>query len=424
VKEECDDGLGADAAPDRACTQACVVTDRLVATDSAVLARRLGDGRHPLACSPAGHAVAFVETPFADAANGDRVAVATFGSAGERKAVARLATNSFEPSPVVAALPDGSYALAFAAVVAAGASLDVQLAHVSSDGASVNLAGLANTTTDFGQHSPDLAWAGQELVVAWEDDSPPVSPSSSGRRICTRRFGADLTPLAASEQCDAVSQYFPSHIVLAAGAPGVLRSWRQDGGSLHQFVVAGSAWSTAIATSPSPTKDDAQALAWVDGTHALLVFTNGDGEQMAAAVSSSGAVAMSPTKLNPTPAPARFAPSLAVTADGVYLAWREPAVLGDGGWDPAYEELWLQKLVWTGSGLDTTTHAPIRLPRETSHRPGDQRTPQLAPCVLAPAGAVLGSWDDLTGTNYSTQSPHGDVVVELIPTPVVRGGGA
>jgi hypothetical protein len=36
----------------------------------------------------------------------------------------------------------------------------------------------------------------------------------------------------------------------------------------------------------------------------------------------------------------------------------------------------------------------------------------------------VSAWDDLTSSNYPAESAHGDVVVQLVPTPVVRMGVA
>jgi hypothetical protein len=45
---------------------------------------------------------------------------------------------------------------------------------------------------------------------------------------------------------------------------------------------------------------------------------------------------------------------------------------------------------------------------------------RLASAPLAPYGALVAAWEDLTSTNYAGEPAHGDVAIELIPTPVVR----
>jgi hypothetical protein len=86
---------------------------------------------------------------------------------------------------------------------------------------------------------------------------------------------------------------------------------------------------------------------------------------------------------------------------------------------PLYDETWLQKLVWDGAALAAAGPA-LALPHDEAHRSGDQSSPALAPAPLGPYGALVAAWEDLTSTNYAGEPAHGDVAVELIPTPVVR----
>jgi hypothetical protein len=60
----------------------------------------------------------------------------------------------------------------------------------------------------------------------------------------------------------------------------------------------------------------------------------------------------------------------------------------------------------------------LPLPRGKNHLGGSQRRPALAATALAPGGALLAAWDDF-GTAYPMKGGV-DVIVELIPTPVVR----
>jgi hypothetical protein len=117
----------------------------------------------------------------------------------------------------------------------------------------------------------------------------------------------------------------------------------------------------------------------------------------------------------------RARPTLARTSDGIYLAWWEPAEVPEGvtGWDPYFDELWLQRLSWDGFVLDISDE-PIALPRDDVHRFGDQVMPSLAPVPNWPSGALVAAWTDLSGKNFGGQATHADVVLSLIPTPVVR----
>ena len=97
----------------------------------------------------------------------------------------------------------------------------------------------------------------------------------------------------------------------------------------------------------------------------------------------------------------------------MYLSWRAAAASGD----PKAEELWLRELQWNGSSI--TLGTPLRLPRWDAHTAGDQRFPALAASPLGPEGALVTAWDDY-GLVFGKDEGAPDVVVELIPVPVLR----
>jgi hypothetical protein len=192
---------------------------------------------------------------------------------------------------------------------------------------------------------------------------------------------------------------------------------------MDRVIVEGDFWRWESGDLAATAAFEPPALAWLNGGTLLVVATEGDGLQRAT-VLDGGTALVAFDALNATGVP-RYEPSLAVTGDGIYLAWSEPETAPDGGWTATLGEVFLQKLVWTGSAIDASAYAPIPLPREDGHRVGDQHLPVLAafadPAQPAPGGAVLCAWNDRTSGNYSGECPHGDVAVEVIPTPVVRG---
>jgi hypothetical protein len=102
----------------------------------------------------------------------------------------------------------------------------------------------------------------------------------------------------------------------------------------------------------------------------------------------------------------------------VYVAWWTDAAPGDA----LGEDVWLQAVGWNGSAIDwSATELP--LPRSVAHRAGAQRRPALAASPLAPGGAIVSAWDDL-GKGFGGGEGNGDMVVELIPVPVLRTGGS
>jgi hypothetical protein len=52
---------------------------------------------------------------------------------------------------------------------------------------------------------------------------------------------------------------------------------------------------------------------------------------------------------------------------------------------------------------------------------GDQRGPALARTNIGPTGAIVSAWDDL-GEGFGSGEGNGDVVIEVVPVPVVRNG--
>jgi hypothetical protein len=142
----------------------------------------------------------------------------------------------------------------------------------------------------------------------------------------------------------------------------------------------------------------------------LVVYGDDVGVERAVVLDNGATAVFGPAELN-DPALPRSTPSLAVTAAGIYLAWREPAgdPDPDAGWNPDYEELWLQRLGWDGTSLDVWQQA-VPLPRLPWNQTGDQTRPALAAVPYSQGGALLAAWN----------TDHGGVSIELIPTPVLR----
>ncbi len=401
--EECDDGVDPASALDRACTSSCTVLDRLMGGDPGANERRLGAGRHPVAAGELGHAVAFMEMTNDDV----RVVVSTYSPVGVRLSAVHQGAVPYDANPVVAALPNGDYAVAFSSFTVDGDGLGVELAIVSNDGVDWVTAGHANETTVYTQHNPDIVWTGSELVVGWEDDAPLV------RRVCTRRFDQSLMPIG-HEDCG--GKVVQTSLVSLCGAAV---AWRQDDSLGTRFTVRvpGGSWQSAS----FPLAGQSETLAMTEVEPGVFVFTFVDGEGVLrfGIVNDAGVELLPPTALNAPDEP-RAAPAVVATLDGIYLAWQEPAWFDpQAGWDPVLEETWLQRLTWDGTTLDASA-APLVLPRTLAHQAGDQRGPALAAAPYWPTGAVFAAWDDLTADNYGGEAEHGDVAVQLIPTPVLR----
>lgn len=427
--EGCDDGL-ADAllGNARACNVLCQVVDRIVAGPSAsafrtngfgntdVAERWLGRGVHPVAGNAVGNATVWTELETADAGGEVRVGIATFDGNGIRQGVGGFEDVPFDAEPVVAALPDGTFAVAFNSASVDGDGLGIALARVNADGTIAGDPIPANSTVSFEQHSPDIVWTGSKLVVAWEDES------AIPRRLCWRSFSATLVP-SSSETCWAPNEAWGSSVALEPFAGDAVRSWREertgDAGAYAVVVVANAGYSWTSPDLGLPSDDVTSAMAAIDSSHLLVVTTDAYGA-MAATVLDDALSSVDEVTLS---GGGRFTPTVAVTADGIYVAWRESSQLLDSGvgWDPAYEDVWVQKLSWDGYELDASAE-PILLPSESSLSIGDQRRPTLAAVPYQSGGAMVAAWEDLTPDNYADECEHGDVIATLIPTPIVRGG--
>ncbi|MCC6903009.1 MAG: hypothetical protein IT377_28830 [Polyangiaceae bacterium] len=416
VTEECDDG-NASAADSCA---GCFVQDVLLVpgpgSDGGVppkVSRRLGDGRHPVAGGDAGFAVAFVTSLPAPVTLG----LLTFDSVGVPASapvfVAADASVTAGAHPVVAALPGGKYAVAYTDLGADGDGLGIALRLVDAGGAGPLVR--ANTTKNFGQHDPDIVWTSTELVVAWVDDS---KLPASGADVRMRRFNASLAPTS-SEEILANGPAQESGVALAPLAGSWAAAWRSASSGTETIAVktTSASWSVAVA-SPGPAEDK-PALAELDATHLLLVFSEGVPARLRGAILDTA----SPTNVTPFPiaplvAPysidaslAQSHPSVVRVGNRVYVAWRSSLVPGDA----KAEELWLKEIDWTSPTLDLSK-VELALPRWPAHLKDDQRHPALA---ASAQGSLATAWDDY-GRVFGSVEGTPDVVAELIPLPLVR----
>ena len=368
----------------------------VVELDPDVDERQLGEGRHPVAASESGLATAFYEVLSTGAG---RVGVATFSPLGEGLGVWRDDTSILEPDPVVAALPSGGFVVAYHDLFVDGDGLGVVLVRLDANGQQVGSATIANQTTDFGQHSPDLIWQGDRLWVAWEDDSVLAT---IGRRVCQRPFSATLVAMS-KEDCDGAIGETQGRVSWSPALGNPARAWRSESGGAGSIEVSwnNTLWSLPLTGLPPST--EVPTMAALDATHLLVVHTVGMGDQALTILEQGGAM-IGPTVINPFPAGARFEPSLAVTDDGVFLAWRE-----DAGLD--LEDTFFQKLTWDGAAL--TEGDTWALPHDAVYVVGDQRRPALS----GVPGALWAAWNDL---QQGYLPKHGDVRVSFMPTPIDR----
>lgn len=378
------------------------VIGRVGGYDPNVRERTLGAGRHPVSAFDALVGVAFIESLHS---GGARVGVVSLSAGGTGLGLWRSGLTVLESAPVIASVP-GGFVVAYTDVGTDGDGLGVAVQRLASDASALGPSIVANQTTAFGQHSPDLVWDGSSFVVAWEDDS---MGNSWDRRVCHRRFSVDAVALG-PEQCTGEQAAHLSTPVLASTTKGVARAWRKETFEACSYEVSWNGLGWSIQVDGYPDSGEAPSMAQLDPDHLLMVYTDGWDRQMA-------------TVIHATEGPsvvfvlegglyARRSPSLAVTDDGVYLAWWEralaPSVYGD--------DVLVRRGEWDGAQMTWAVDVSV-VPYPDEWCMGDQNRGSLAGVVMAPSGALAAVWNDRV--NRPGGPEHGDVLLSILRTPIV-----
>jgi hypothetical protein len=401
--------------------------------DGGSASRTLGTGRHPIGAGSSGFAVAWIEpkTPVVRLTTYDLKGVPSGWIDTPSVSATALTTSA----PVVAALPNGKYAVAFTDFNGDGDEEGIALRLVNPNNLSMGAPTYANVTTVSSQFDPDILWTGSDLVVAWVDNSN----SQTSPDVRYRMFDSTLKPTS-NELTLAATSAIEMDVSLAPWQGAWAVAWREASNGFETIRVR---TSTNVAWNVGPFQPGSYsappALVELDATHLLVAFLEGIAVDGGQPTGPKLRVAVLDTN-NPGSVTASDVPSVAQQVDGGSqpLATDRPALIRVGGrvflsyWseavmmDPNGEELWLREVGWNNNTIDWSP--PERtLPRWSWHRPGDQRFPALASSPLGPGGAIVSGWNDL-GKVFGGSEANGDIAVELIPVPVLRnvnadGGG-
>jgi hypothetical protein len=432
--EECDDGLGTSTVR-RACSAQCQVLDELAVAQTAgdgglsPAPHTLAAGRHPLAVSDTTFAAAYLEPNSSPLA----LSLATFGQLGEATGVVNTfsaqSTVVDQSNPVLAGLPLDMYAAAWADNGGDGDELGVALRLVNPSVVSTTAPAFANVTTAFSQYDPDIVWTGSQVVVAWVDDSN----AETAPDLRFRTFDQNLNPTS-GEQTLAATADSEADVALTGFQDAWAAAWRDDASGVETVQVQtahGVTWS--VGPFLPPADGVKPALAAIDGTHLLLTYAvgvdstgsgvaNGSVIQVVALDTAAAGNVSGGTPVTAMVSPAagldQSWPNVASVGGSLFLSWWTAGALGD----PNGEQLWLKAVGWqAGTGLDLTA-TEMTLPRWAQANGGDQRYPALVGDPNVAGGAVVAGWDDL-GRGISTGEGTEDVVVEMIPVPVLRMAG-
>jgi hypothetical protein len=450
--EECDPG---NPAGNLLCTSSCKVDDFLVVAPVVLPPsapptlrpnRSLGKGRHPIASGGTTFGVAFSQ----EAPSPASVRLQVISSAGQRSANVDLGEGValLQSNPVVAALPAGLFAVAWNDFGKDGDELGVALRLVDKNSPILPDLQHANTTVKFSQHDPDIVWTEkQELVVAWVDGSNAQTGPDVRYRIFNGALGPCTEELTLADLVDTEGD-----VALAPLGTNWAAAWRAGKDGLETIRIRADV-SPAGAPSacnrqpkdPPPTivdwsvgpflpgpADDKPALAELDATHLLLVYTEGTdpaGTSVAnvpalrAAVLDTAHPGQVPgLPVYPRPPQGQAAnpigqshPNAVRAGNRMFIAWRSDSILGDAH----AEDLWIKpvKLSTTHALLDLSA-VDAALPRHGEHQLGDQRN--VALCEFSPnmqESPLVVGWDDL-GTTFGAGEGQGDVVAQVVPMPL------
>jgi hypothetical protein len=342
-----------------------------------------------------------------------------WGHAQSTVIVSEGAAPSGHGDPVVAALPDGAYAVAWTDVLGDSVDLGIALRRVEPTGELQPLAS-ANDALPFPQTSPDLIWTGQELVAAWVDYGDP----STGPDIHYKLFDANLFPLT-EELVLADSAAAETDVTLTRFGEGWAAAFRQSGENREESLIISVGESVyTIGPFHAGGLGDHPALVQLDEQHLLAVFTAGpdDWDELEPKSELRYAVvdittAQSPSSFALDPLDPRLAshdvselhPAAERAKQGAYLAW---TTTGPNG-DPTGDQVWLKRVTWD-AGTRLGLEIPEELaPRDCDENAGNQMNPALASTQLPPGGALVVNWDDYARNLTGAGAP--DVVVHYVP---------
>lgn len=413
--EECDDGPGLS---EDACTDTCrahnyFVVEPILSDGGPKLgSRTLGYGRHVVAASDAGSAVAYVEK----IGSTHSLWIAFFDPVGKRIAapldVGADAAPSEAANQVVAPLPDGKFAIAWNDL--AKGSIDVAMRTASPAG----LGPIVYASTGlFGyRQDPDLVWTGTDLVAVWHH--PPYFDPK------LRRFDKYLWAPPNSEITLGPSG--TSLVVTTfAGSWATARRLVQPLGEMINVRTETFYWTVGPFVPGASL--ERPALIELDASTLLLVFTESTDPlqtgtasvsrlRMAilstAAPGTASAVGVAST-IEPWASDATLSqsrPALTRAGSRVYLAWQTETPVGNSLGD----EVFLRELQWDGTTISFLAEIPLQA---DAPRLSDQRAPAITGSPLAPQGALVTVWVDSTIDPLHTIVPN--LVYGLRPTPIV-----
>ena len=415
--EQCDDNNTANG---DACSSTCVVTPLLVTPRTAsttalpLPGRELGFGRHPMAAGCNTFGLAFLDQSTLPGV----LKLAQFSNLGSAKAVVSFGSGNVDsPSPSLAALPDDTF-------VAAWTDLDsdelgVALRRITPSAMTQPAAGVANMVQDFSQRDPEVVFSGNQVIVAWVDDTDPFN----GPDIRYRTFAPDLTPTS-GDLTLAATNAVEGDVALAALGSSWAAAWRSGlNGNETIEVQTDASVHWTIGPFPAGAPQDRPALAFIDATHLAVAYTQGPSLTESAThlygalidvahpgqVTTAFAIAPTVTPYSSTVTVSQGEPALVSVANKLLVSWRSSLINGDVRAD----ELWTRAITWSaGSGgalVANVSAAELPMLSTEALRAGDQSEPALLSVNL---GRVVSAWQDY-GKGFGATAGLPDVALHF-----------
>ena len=282
--EDCDDGLGTSSAPNnliRTCSSTCKAILTLLPVGDPSGAE-FGTGRHTIASNSSGFGIVFQQessravamtTASSNGLVGNPVIDVTTPFASQLKV-------AFDANPVIAGLPDGSWAIAYNAYGDAG-EVGVALVHVGTN-SSVTFQGFVAQNNDLAQSDADIVWSAHDnlLYVTWADSSPTTAPAAM-----FQIFDSGFNALSAGATLSQSTEY-AGDVTLAATANGIAFSYLHNDtsgandandGNEALTIIQGTTTYLSDAFAAGPANEN-PAISLVNGTLWATVGSQSNGQ--------------------------------------------------------------------------------------------------------------------------------------------------
>jgi Ca2+-binding RTX toxin-like protein len=336
------------------------------------------------------------------------------GSAVGAETRINTTTLNDQASVAVAGLADGGYMVTWTSDGQDGSALGIYAQRYAADGSAVGVETRINTTTASYQASPSVTGlADGSYVFTW-------SSYGTGVEIYSQRYAADGSKMGGETLVDssAASIFRGKPAIAATGDGGYLIAWEsfnQDGSGYgiyaQRYAADGSkvGSETRINTTTAGSQHDVAIATLASGGY-VITWASPDGSNdgvYAQRFAADGSALGGETRINTTTADLQQAPAIAAMPDGGYIiTWH--SYNQDGSSYGIYAQRYDQNGV--AVGVETRVNATT-----TSY--------QMAPAIAAqPDGGFVISWESPDAWGAGIYLQHIDARGFRVGHPTLTGG--